>query len=95
LSYKGDRKERILFSDKKPLVFEGLSFPVVNIVDIPPAVVAVPIKVQDLAKRIEHCTTMVAGFIGMTAALVGKDKDENSVHPRSGWWVPGNPVKPI
>ena len=64
----------------------------INIGAVPPAVVTVPVRVEDVATQLEYFTTMVAGIMGVIAMTVAKD--QSSVQPRSGWMLEDS-VEPL
>ncbi|KAH0537556.1 hypothetical protein FGG08_005655 [Glutinoglossum americanum] len=82
-------------AQRKKLVLDGVTYPIISPKSIPKGVVSVPVTVQDLESGLEHKTTMVAGSVGMTAVADSPGKIQTKVQPRSGWWVLEDSVKPI
>ncbi|KAL7794594.1 hypothetical protein V8C37DRAFT_409123 [Trichoderma ceciliae] len=73
--------------DRKRLAMGGVSFPIIHAEAVPQAVVEVPVKVIDLAKRLYYETTIIAGSVGMTATASENRVEYDTFQPRSGWWM--------
>jgi hypothetical protein len=73
------------FYDRKPLILDGVRFPMINVADIPPSVVTAPAIIMNFKTRLEHSTTLIGGTFGMTATPIGPDLDQTYMQPRSGW----------
>ena len=74
----------VTLEQRKPLVLDGVSFPLMGPKDVPRGFVTVPVIVKDYAARIDLNTTMVAGLVGVK--LTSKD-DGDTMQPISGWWM--------
>jgi hypothetical protein len=67
---------------RKRLVLDGATFPLISPKAVPRGIVTVPVKIKEYGERVEYKTTMVAGLVGVTVNGEG-----NWVQPRSGWWM--------
>jgi hypothetical protein len=83
------------FYDRKPLILDGVRFPMINVADIPPSVVTVPVILMNFKTRLEYSTTLVSGTFGMTATPVGPDLDQTYMQPRSGWLMLKDSKRPL
>jgi Domain of unknown function (DUF4419) len=82
-------------ADRKRLVLNNTTYPIIRPSGIPKGVVSVPIIIQDDATKLEYETTMVAGSVGMTATATRGEEGLTTVQPRSGWWMLQDSVKQI
>jgi hypothetical protein len=73
--------------DRKRLVVDGVSFPVISRHSIPNAVSDVPIKLEDMGSGKTYHTTVVAGLVAMQGAQGESESQITRVRPRSGWWM--------
>jgi hypothetical protein len=73
------------FYDRKPLILDGVRFPMINVADIPPGVVTAPAIIMNFKTRREYTTILIGGTFGMTATPIGPDLDQTYMQPRSGW----------
>ena len=81
--------------DRKRLVLDGVSFPIIRQKAIPKAVADVPVKVYDMASGEEMDTTLVAGSVGMVATASDGGEKADTFRPRSGWWMFLDESKPL
>ncbi|CAH0057145.1 unnamed protein product [Clonostachys solani] len=73
--------------DRKRLVLDGVSFPVISRGSIPNAVSDVPIKLEDMGSGKTYHTTVVAGLVAMQRVQGESESQITRVQPRSGWWM--------
>jgi len=68
--------------DRKRLILDGLTFPIISKADISKGVVTLPVTLVDLEKKVNRYATVLAGSVGMTLS-----KRATTVQPLSGWWI--------
>jgi hypothetical protein len=73
--------------DRKRLIIDNVSFPVIRSADVPRAITETPITIHDLNTRTTYDVTAVAGLVGMTATSSTMGNAYDTVQPRSGWWM--------
>jgi hypothetical protein len=89
--FTGDGKRNLPRSSVKvkTCVLDGKTYPVIKQDSVPSGMVEVDVLVKDSGK--EHDTVVVAGFVGMTVKkrVEGGEegKEEDTVQPRSGWFM--------
>lgn len=76
--------------DRRPLELEDQTYPIIGTREIPPVIMYVPAKIQDLVAGEEHPTVIIAGSMAMALT-----KDGTTVQPRSGWFLLQQSVKPL
>ncbi|KAL7911600.1 hypothetical protein GGI35DRAFT_443184 [Trichoderma velutinum] len=67
--------------DRKRLILDGVSYPLIYPGDIPSSLVLVPITITDLGARVQRFSTAVSGTIGMSIS------GGSTVQPFSAWWI--------
>lgn len=86
---KGEAKHMV-----RETLFGDISYPMVDVDDIPSGFASVPVKVDDKGHKFE--ATMVAGSVGVSArassAAAASSDDQtvavlDTVQPLSGWWM--------
>lgn len=76
--------------DRRPLKLEDQTYPIIGTREIPPSIMYVPAKIQDLTAGEEHSTVIIAGSMAMALTKGG-----TTVQPRSGWFLLQKSVKPL
>lgn len=68
--------------DRKRLILDGVSYPLMGLRQIPRSVVILPMTIRDLKARVDIFTTVVAGSVGTLVSA-----DGTTMEPTSAWWV--------
>jgi hypothetical protein len=77
-------------SDKEPFSLDGVVYPRIETLRIPPAYASVPIKMVEYGRTVD--VIMVAGCVGMAVSDSGTvsnshDGKSDTVQPILGWWI--------
>lgn len=73
---------RTTLEERKRLILDGISFPLISPDAIAKSIVTAPVIVKNFAANLEYKMTMVAGAVGMELTEEG-----TTVQPISGWWM--------
>jgi hypothetical protein len=76
--------------DRKRLVLDGVSYPLIRPSSIPLGVVTLPMTIGDKGADIARYTTVLAGSVGMSLS-----DNRSTVAPLSGWWVRQEFTQPL
>ncbi|RYO89292.1 hypothetical protein DL766_000929 [Monosporascus sp. MC13-8B] len=68
--------------ERKRLILDGVSYPLMGRRCIPRSVVVLPMTIRDLKTRVDRFTTVIAGSVGMSVSA-----DSTTTQPVSAWWV--------
>jgi hypothetical protein len=77
-------------TDRKRLVLDGVSYPLIRPATIAKGVMTVPVKIRDYSIGMDRFTTALAGSVGMALSASGSE-----VQPVSAWWLVEEFQKPI
>lgn len=76
--------------DRKRLILDGVSYPLIHPKSIPFGVITLPMTIRDIGAGVDLYTTVLAGSVGMSLS-----DDRSIVAPLSGWWVRQEFTQPI
>ena len=76
--------------DRKRLILDGVSYPLIRPASIPLGVITLPMTIRDIEADVDRYTTVLAGSVGMALS-----DDGSTVAPLSGWWVRQEFTQPI
>ncbi|KAI1291384.1 hypothetical protein F5Y03DRAFT_403287 [Xylaria venustula] len=76
--------------NRKRLVLDGVSYPLIRSSEIPAGVILLPITVIDEEKGVKRFATAVSGTIGMSISANG-----TTTQPVSAWWVVQEFIEPM
>jgi hypothetical protein len=99
-SYTDEQLEGITWQqsiDRKRLLLDGVSFPIIRRKDVPKAIADAPMRIIDLISGMEYDTSLIAGSVGMvaTSANDGNGPGMTTFQPRSGWWMLLDKARPL
>ncbi|KAL6832050.1 hypothetical protein V8C40DRAFT_237738 [Trichoderma camerunense] len=76
--------------DRKRLVLDGVSYPLIRLNALPRAIVLLPMTIIDLEANVKIFATAISGIIGMSISENG-----TTAQPVSAWWVVEEFEEPI